>query len=302
VKALRSPAVFVGLLALLVVLAAIVFIRGSDLRIASEPPLASKLDAGTSKEAGAGSTEVGDESHEEGASRAGGTPVIRWGIIAQVTGQAQAGKLISRADAERFLQTKGMTALNLLAAATATGDEEFTRRAAALFPDHPAVQLSVLAKSKDLPAVERAEWIARFRAAAPDSPLPYLYAAHNAFQQNDPAAGLAAASEAIEKPGLYFWSSEFADAGQQLYEFKGYSPLEAQVLSTYRQSLPHFTDLQKLGDDLVKLHEQAVKRNDTTVADEALRAAYGLGKIFNPRRGLGLLSTSSSASPLRIAR
>ncbi|MHA3772076.1 hypothetical protein ACXR0O_11115 [Verrucomicrobiota bacterium sgz303538] len=210
-------------------------------------------------------------------------PSLRWDTIEGLFNQASSGKLISKQDAERFLQVKGATALNLLAVAAATENEEFARRAAALFPDHPAVQLAVL--SKNLFPAERAEWIARFKDSVPDNPIPFVYSALEAFQRNDSASALAEAASAIEKPGLYMWSAEFIDAIQELYESKGYTPLEAKLLSVSAESITQLTDFQKLGSSLMKWRKDTLENGDLSDGEEILRTVYGLGRLFQSPEG-----------------
>lgn len=214
--------------------------------------------------------------------------------------EAADGKLISNDDADRFLEAKGLTAFNLLALSEATGNEEFIRRAAEQFPDHPAVQAAVLSgKVRTLSPEERAEWIAHFKATAPDDPLPFVYAAMDAFRAQDYSSALAEASSAIQKPGLYMWSNEQIDAAQQLYEFLRFTPLEAELLATVNRSLPHMNAFEAASNELIKWHGQAMKIGDTSSADEALRIAYGLGEVLRSPEGSRLVITQLSGMTLQ---
>lgn len=215
----------------------------------------------------------------------GENPIVRWELLEEFGSLSGGTRRPSRAEAERFLQMKGATVFNLLAAAAATEDQEFARRAANVFPEHPAVQLAMLSLKTDLAPDVRAEWIERFKASSPDNPLPLLYAAREAFARKDSTTALAEASLAAEKSGLYCWSTELIIAKQGLFEVAGYYPVEAELLATFTGRIPRWGDLYQVGTELEKLHEQALKDGDSANAEKALRAAYSLAKMFQSPEG-----------------
>lgn len=174
--------------------------------------------------------------------------------IEEVLKAASTGKLISEKVADEFLRVKGATALNLLILEHAIGNEKFLRRAAELFPDHPAVQAEIL--NRKLFPEDRAEWITRFKASAPDDPLPFIVSAADALRAQDTATALAEASSAIQKPGFYMWHNELIQASQQLYEFAGFTPLEAELLATVNRSVPHVSAFDQLSRELINWNKE----------------------------------------------
>ncbi len=284
-KALRSPAALIGIVALAVVLAAIVFIRGSG---GGEKGSERAGSAGAIEQVAPSRTTIGMPSEGiaiTGAEVSKGEQLTsaQWKSLESLWGQLASNRRLTKEEGERFLRDKGATPMNLLAVATATGDLEFVRRAASLFPDEPAVQLAVL--GENLFPEARAEWIARFKASSPENPLPFLFAASSAAEQKDFANALSEASLAMEKPGLYLWSSEFIDASRQMYEWKGYSPLEADLLAGFSRPIDYLTNLNGLGAEFLKWRKQAVEEGNDLGAAEAVRVTYGLGRMFQSPEG-----------------
>lgn len=287
----RSPVVILGVLVLAVVLTASLFLRYRTESETGKDPVA---EDNTLASNGRGSEVANEDYIKAQGSKSPATdtvPSVRWELLEGMSGSTGIPE-ITKEDAERFLEANGATAINLLGVASLTNAEEFLRRAAELFPDHPAVHfalLSKLSKGREVTPEMRAEWIARFKASAPDSPLPFIYAAREALWQNDAAIALAEMSGAVERPGLYLWSSELVEVRKRLFETKGLSPLEAETVAMFGMNMPYVQDLRELGNDLIKLYEPASTGGRAAESEAAIRAAYDLGEIFQSPEGARML-------------
>jgi hypothetical protein len=98
---------------------------------------------------------------------------------------------VSREVINAFLESRGRTALSLIVAWQESENVDLLNEAAERFPNEPRVQMAMLAT--DLTDEQRALWIARLKAGAPDNALANYYAAADHFRQkNGEAAGCGA--------------------------------------------------------------------------------------------------------------
>ena len=194
------------------------------------------------------------------------------------------------ADIDRFIAKRGESAANLVAAFECGHDRRWITRALELFPNDPRVLLAAIGSSDpgaaaDSPegrraAAARKELIGRFKAAAPDNPLPWLFAAQDLFKAKQTGEAIAEIRDALQRPGFYIYGSERIAAARQIYEDIGLQPLEAEIIAAFGLALPHMSAANQSSRGLMALQKSAVESGDTAAAEDAIKLTYSLGRMF----------------------
>lgn len=189
----------------------------------------------------------------------------------------------------RFLAKHGETAVNLIAAFEGTSDRRWLDRALELFPNSPIVLMKAIDATPDKPAKadeksepdpERLALIERFKAADPNNPVPWIYAAQGLFKAGATPDAVAEIRAALERPAFYIFANERMDAAQRLYEDLGLGTTAATALATFGLTLPHMSAAQQTSRMLMEWQKSATESGDAAAADEALQLTYNLGRTF----------------------
>jgi len=130
------------------------------------------------------------------------------------------------------------------------------------------------------PDPERLALIERFKAADPNNPVPWIYAAKELFKAGATPGAVAEIRAALERPAFYIFANERMDAAQRLYADLGLGTTEATVLATFGLTLPHVSAAQQTSRMLMEWQKSATESGDAAAADEALRLTYNLGRTF----------------------
>jgi hypothetical protein len=133
---------------------------------------------------------------------------------------------------ERYVESRGRDALNLIVAAMLSEDrDEWLDEAAERYPDDPQVAAAMLLHRGNNPDAE--EWIGRLKENDPGNSLGYLLAAKAALDGADPDGALEEFA-ALESTRLNdyrdSWQSGFTDA----YRSAGYQGMEAEWLGLFQ--------------------------------------------------------------------
>jgi hypothetical protein len=164
-----------------------------------------------------------------------------------LSGDPLRGK-ISRDVLNAFLEDRGRTALSLLVAWQESGNEELLQEAAERHPDDPNVQLAMLATQ--LPDEERWQWIARFKASAPENALANYYAAAEFLQKNDLASAIAELRAATTKSGYEDYMIAQLAERNVLFQATGLPETEARVQAMFGVTMPFLSVLNKMRQGL----------------------------------------------------
>ncbi len=223
-------------------------------------------------------------------------PGINWARFAKLldTGSSTSpGESWPRAtanDLENFIARHGENAANLVAAFENSHDRLWLERALQLFPNDPRVLLSAIGFSNSgepadllesrLPATDRRDLIERFKAADPNNPVPWLFAAQGLFNTKQTDEAISEIRAALQRPAFYTYSNERIAASRQIYEDLGFHPLEADIVATFGLTLYHMSAAQQSSRSLMELQKNAVESGNTASAEEAIQLTYSLGRMF----------------------
>ena len=248
--------------------------------------------ADSSSGASSGKPTPGNPQPADGAAKNPGDanpPKVNWEVFKSLEGNISTPEA-TPADLDRFLAKHGETAANLVAAFENTGDRRWLDRALELFPNSPIVLMKAIESlaggtpRKDGEAYqankERLDLIERFKAADPNNPVPWLFAAQEFFKAKQTAEGVAEIRAALERPAFYTYSNERTDSAQRLYESLGLGSLEASALAMFGLTLTHMSAAQQSSRGLMEWQKSSAESGDTVAAEEALRLTYGLGRTF----------------------
>jgi hypothetical protein len=182
----------------------------------------------------------------------------------------------TEADCDRFLTARGETPANLVAAYDITRKRRYLERALALHPDSPLILFTAL--SNAFRSKESAEWIERFKKAAPENPLPWLFSARRLFDDDQLREGVAEVTAALTRPGLYSYAAEATAAIRSVYEWLGTPEIETEVLSIPTLPMLSVTTPQAVAVGLLKVRRP--DRNTPEQIAEATRLQYEVGMLF----------------------
>lgn len=198
-------------------------------------------------------------------------------------------------DIARFLAKHGETAANLVVAFQKTKDRRLLDRALELFPKSPMVLMAALdsipsgAAPKPgetyVPDAQRMAYIERFKAADPNSPLPWIFSAQELFKSGQRDEAVADIRASLERPAFYTYGNERMDAAQRLYEDLGLHPVEAGVFATSSLFIPHTTPAMQASRSLTEWWKAATESGDTAAVSEAIELTYRLGRTFATPEG-----------------
>lgn len=205
-------------------------------------------------------------------------------------GDGKEREIPKEADIVSFLAKHGETPANLVAAFEIAKDRRWLDRALELFPNSPLVLMKAIeaAGSKAPPkegevyqvSAEKLALIERFKAADPNNPVPWIFAAQEFFKAKQTADALADIRAALDRPAFYTYANERTDSAQRLYESTGIGQVEASALAMFGLTLPHMSAAQQASRGLMELQKSATGSGDAAAADEALRLTYSLGRTF----------------------
>jgi len=164
-----------------------------------------------------------------------------------LSGDSARGK-ISRAVINAFLDERGRTALSLLVAWQESGNEELLREAAERHPNDLNVQLAML--STELPDEERMQWIARFKASAPENALSNYYAAAEFLRTKDVASAIAELRAGTAKPHYEDYMMQQLAEREVLFRAAGLPETEARVQAMFGTTMPYLAVLNKVRQEL----------------------------------------------------
>ena len=180
-------------------------------------------------------------------------------------------------DVRKFLAAQGETPANLVAAFEATNDEPWLIRAEELHPNSPIVLLALLSKGGS--AEKKAGWIERLKAADPNNPIPWIYAAQQQFDSKNPEEAVEALRSGLSRPGFYAYVNERTAAMNALFASTGMDPMAADVRSIFGITLFQFENL-KTSKGLMELQKAASETGETQRAEELGQLMYGLAKMY----------------------
>jgi hypothetical protein len=184
----------------------------------------------------------------------------------------------------RFLKAKGRSPARLALMTRITRDRDYLVAAAAAFPEDPLPQL-MLCQWGRTPA-ERATAVDAFRRLDPDNALGDLLAARqelDAFRLPEAMALLRAAGE---KSRLDTYAAELGGTMEELYQFAGFSPLDAKV-AAYVGGLsdPHATLVEGLVRRLTAKNGTSEFFGKPLNDDETLEVGVALGQLAQDQAG-----------------
>jgi len=240
-----------------------------------------------------GTARGNDPASDKLTSTAGKKPAVNWALFGMLSDQSAASTsgipVPDEADIARFLAKHGETPANLVAAFEIAKDRRWLDRALELFPNSPLVLMRAIetvpnapakAGEKLTPDPARLALIERFKAADPNNPVPWIFAAQELFKAGPTAEAVAEIRAALERPAFYVYANERMDAAQWLYESHGLGPLEASALAMFGLTLPHMQAANQSSRMLMEWQKSAVESGDTASSNEALRLTYELGRTF----------------------
>ena len=190
------------------------------------------------------------------------------------------------ANGDAFLAKRGVSALNLLAVFSATGDRRFLEQALTLFPNSAAVLYVALA---DAPKEDRAGLIERFKAVDQNNPLPWIFSAAEMFENGQPAAAIAEVREALMRPGFYTYFTERAAAMRQLALQAGAGEFDAESISLFTQTLPHLQAATSVARGLQAWVDSNSAGSDRSAMRDTAVIMYDLGRMFQTPEASRLL-------------
>jgi RNA polymerase sigma factor (sigma-70 family) len=215
-----------------------------------------------------------------------GIPAITAPAIESPTGKVASTNLFERLkdqdpkltaeQADAFLQANGRRPATLLAAYRTSKDLALLREAMAKFPDDPQVAFETVT-SPWLTADEKRPWLKTFEQAAPDNALAYYLSAVDdlkAGRTDDAMREMAGAS------GKHFddYTQGRVLDDVDVFLSAGYSPAEAQMLSSSSLLIPQASSLKDLGVRLVDLANTYRQAGDQASAQAVLQMAMNLGQ------------------------
>jgi hypothetical protein len=189
---------------------------------------------------------------------------------------------ISREQADAFASANGRRAEALLAAWQASGDRSFLREAMENFPADPHVAYMAWTKSGGVDSPEesakaKAEWLEKFKQAAPDNAVGNYLSARSLMKAGDVDAALRELSDGQAKPWRDYIHESIQNV-EEAYRAAGFSEAESKAIATMGARLPHLSELRGLGKSLDEVAAARRQAGDTASADAALQWSLQLGE------------------------
>ena len=194
--------------------------------------------------------------------------------------------------AEAYAQQHQRRPEALLAAAQSSGQRAFLREAMAKYPRDKRVAMAAVFQSGSSEAKgrpqERRQWLDAFKLAAPDNALAFDLSAREHFKAGQPALAEKDIQAAANKP-IRDYAIELIDHASDAYLSAGYSEAEAISLAMGSLMMPHFAQLNDLGQKLGKRAAQYRENGDTTASAKMLQAALRIGVQLDVTNSLTIL-------------
>ena len=268
-------------------------VRENAADIAPPPPASAATGASADQRARGAAQTVGDAEKKPDATK---KPAVNWKRLTSLMDFSfEQIPEPTAEDIARFLAKHGETAANLVVAFQKTKDHRLLDRALELFPKSPMVLMAAVdsipsgAAPKPgetyVPDAQRMAYIERFKAADPNSPLPWIFSAQELFKSGQTGDAVADIRAALERPAFYTYGNEGTDAAQQLYEDLGLHPVEAGVFATSSLFVLHATPAMQASRSLTEWQKTAADSGDTAAVSEAIELTYRLGRTFATPEG-----------------
>lgn len=136
---------------------------------------------------------------------------------------------IPREKVEAWLAKHNRNAMSLLAAFRALEDTNYLNEAATNFPNDPQVQWTILAR--DAFPEDRRKWLDLLKTSSPSNSVANYLSAQDDFKNGKPQDAINELLAASGKPQFGGFSLESLLDGQELNQFAGTSPVEAEQLA-----------------------------------------------------------------------
>lgn len=192
--------------------------------------------------------------------------------------------LLTREQAEAFLDENHRSAASLLAAYRTSRDSAWLEEAMQKYPDDPQVAFEAAFK-KDASPEDRRRWLDAFKQSAPENPLANYLSALDHFKSGR-------TDQAVEELNAASGKQQFEDytvhrwhADEEAYRSAGYSEAETTMAATWGLLLPQLAELRDMGRKIVDLANSYRLAGDETSAQAALQMAINMGEHFDGSKG-----------------
>lgn len=184
--------------------------------------------------------------------------------------------LISREQADSFLQKHNRSATSLLAAYRALQDTNLLVEAVSKFPNDPQVQLALL-NSDVLAPGERRHWLEAFKTSSPSNSLANYLSAATYFNSENQAAALQDLLAASGKGQFKDFTIETMLDEQELLRF---AEVDSQVMmlgGSWGAELVHMlAPMKVVANGIATAQAQYVQAGDTTSSENLIQMGFGL--------------------------
>jgi RNA polymerase sigma factor (sigma-70 family) len=182
--------------------------------------------------------------------------------------------MLSHEIADAFIARNRTNAQSLLTAYRVTHDMAYLKRAAADFPNDPAVAFRVLAH--DAFPEQRRAWLDQFKKADPENSLPAFLSARDFLEKKDYPAAYAELLDATKKPAFRDYITDHIISLEEIYLNAGYTPAQAKTLGMSAVEMPHIAQLVSMSrqvNDLVRNYQQS---GDNTSAEALIQSGLAI--------------------------
>lgn len=180
---------------------------------------------------------------------------------------------------EAWLTKHHRDAKSLLAAFRESGDTNYLNEAAENFPNHPQVDLAVLARD-EFPA-DRRKWLDLFKTSSPSNSLANYLSAEDYFKNGNTDAAVQELLAATGKTQFENFAVESELDLEQLARFSGESPIEAYqtALGDYysQGGASELATLKRLAFGIQSLQAQEAAAGDKTSVQNLAQMGMVLG-------------------------
>jgi len=176
-----------------------------------------------------------------------------------------------------YLEANHRSAESLIAGYLVAGHEKaLLEEAKQKFPNDPHVAYfaAVQAGSPE----DRQQWLAAFKQAAPDNPLPNYLSALDHFKGQQTTAAMQDLAAAAAQPNYQDYSADFLQSDAEAYRAAGMSEVDAKAMAASQLILPQLVQLKQLGVSLSDLAKSSLQSGDAASAQAAVQAGMALGQ------------------------
>jgi hypothetical protein len=217
------------------------------------------------------------------------------------------GIKLTTTEINHFLQEKGSTPLNLIAASRLTGDLKWVREAAQKFPQDATLQLELALKGEN--PEEKLTALKSFRQLAPENSVGDYLSANVAFEQGDTGSAAEALTQSLESTAFIDYNTQIMQAAEGAYLDAGVKPGIASIMTFGAFDMSIVSKLFSVSQNLKAVQDGFINEADYDSAEPTVIIGLTLGQrmqessplLINQLSGMAIENTFlSQLDPLTV--